>query len=317
MITECKGKGADTLWRRAQARDWLRAHTYRRRDRGLRNATIPSSQFRLVYRRFIGDFGQRPARRRESGLVTAGRKARDAMAQRRRGRRQLRRRAGQAACADRGLDHAGNAPEGCCAADTQTEGWGEAQARALGEGAVDALKSAGTGKRARRRDTGDGSVETEGKTARPRHKDALLAILEGIELWHSPDKTPMPRSRSTAISRTTRSAPAVSACGSGISFLRRRREQAGNRRSAEPCRTARPLRGAGARPLYIRHRHLDDRLYLDMADGSWRAVEIIAGDRQLIDRAPVKFIRSGHMLPLPVPVRPLASETSMGVQLIL
>jgi hypothetical protein len=61
MITECKGKGADTLWRRVQARDWLRAHTYCRWDRGLRNATIPSSQFRLVYRRFIDDLGAEAA----------------------------------------------------------------------------------------------------------------------------------------------------------------------------------------------------------------------------------------------------------------
>jgi putative DNA primase/helicase len=48
------------------------------------------------------------------------------------------------------------------AADAVSEGWDEARARALIEGGVDALKLARTGKRTRRHDPGDGSVETEG-----------------------------------------------------------------------------------------------------------------------------------------------------------
>jgi hypothetical protein len=57
MNAACRHKGGDTLWRRAQPRDWLRMHAFRRWDNGLRNATIPSSQFRAVYRRFVDELG--------------------------------------------------------------------------------------------------------------------------------------------------------------------------------------------------------------------------------------------------------------------
>jgi hypothetical protein len=47
---------------------------------------------------------------------------------------------------------------------------------------------------------------------------------------------------------------------------------------------------------------LDDRLYLDLADATWRAVEIDANGWRVIDNPPVRFRRAAGMKPLPVPV---------------
>ena len=47
----------------------------------------------------------------------------------------------------------------------------------------------------------------------------------------------------------------------------------------------------------------DGRIYLDLADESWRAVEIGADGWQVIMCPPVRFRRTAGMLPLPIPVR--------------
>jgi hypothetical protein len=44
------------------------------------------------------------------------------------------------------------------------------------------------------------------------------------------------------------------------------------------------------------------RVYLDLGDDAWRVVEVDADGWRLIDAAPVRFIRSRGMRPLPVPV---------------
>jgi putative DNA primase/helicase len=43
------------------------------------------------------------------------------------------------------------------------------------------------------------------------------------------------------------------------------------------------------------------KMYLDLGDATWRAVEITADSWTLIDRAPVKLLRSPSMRPLPAP----------------
>ena len=45
----------------------------------------------------------------------------------------------------------------------------------------------------------------------------------------------------------------------------------------------------------------DDRLYLDLGDATWRAVEIDATGWRVIDNPPVRFRRAAGMQPLPVP----------------
>jgi len=57
------------------------------------------------------------------------------------------------------------------------------------------------------------------------------------------------------------------------------------------------------RPVFLRVAEQDGRIYLDLADESWRAVEIGADGWQVITCPPVRFRRTAGMLPLPVPVR--------------
>jgi hypothetical protein len=57
------------------------------------------------------------------------------------------------------------------------------------------------------------------------------------------------------------------------------------------------------RPVHIRVGAQDGRLYLDLADTKWRAVEIASTGWRIIDNPPIHFRRAAGMLPLPEPVR--------------
>ena len=54
---------------------------------------------------------------------------------------------------------------------------------------------------------------------------------------------------------------------------------------------------------HIRVAQHDGKIYLDLADGSWRAVEVSAAGWRVIERAPAKFQRPRGMLALPEPRR--------------
>jgi hypothetical protein len=60
---------------------------------------------------------------------------------------------------------------------------------------------------------------------------------------------------------------------------------------------------APERIVHIRVGGLNDRLYLDLGDETWRAVEIDATGWRVIDNPPVRFRRSPGVLPLPTPVK--------------
>jgi hypothetical protein len=59
---------------------------------------------------------------------------------------------------------------------------------------------------------------------------------------------------------------------------------------------------APERIVYIRVGGLDGRIYLDLCDAAWRAVEIDSEGWRVIDTPPIRFRRSAGMLPLPIPV---------------
>ena len=56
------------------------------------------------------------------------------------------------------------------------------------------------------------------------------------------------------------------------------------------------------RIVHIRVGGLDGRLYLDLGDETWRAVEIEASGWRVIDNPPVRFRRASGMKPMPIPV---------------
>jgi hypothetical protein len=59
---------------------------------------------------------------------------------------------------------------------------------------------------------------------------------------------------------------------------------------------------APQREVHVRVGGLNGRLYLDLADDTWRAVEIDSAGWRIIEGPPVRFRRPAGMQPLPVPV---------------
>ena len=59
---------------------------------------------------------------------------------------------------------------------------------------------------------------------------------------------------------------------------------------------------APQRTVYLRVAEHDGRIYLDLADERWRAVEIRSDGWQVITHPPVRFRRAAGMLPLPLPI---------------
>ena len=55
--------------------------------------------------------------------------------------------------------------------------------------------------------------------------------------------------------------------------------------------------------VHVRVAEHNDRIYLDLADECWRAVEVGASGWRIVSAPPVRFIRTPGMLPLPVPER--------------
>jgi hypothetical protein len=57
------------------------------------------------------------------------------------------------------------------------------------------------------------------------------------------------------------------------------------------------------RPVFLRVAECDGKIYLDLCNDSWQAIEIDPDGWRLVDAPPVRFRRTPGMLPLPEPVR--------------
>jgi hypothetical protein len=67
---------------------------------------------------------------------------------------------------------------------------------------------------------------------------------------------------------------------------------------------ARALYSASQRhEVHLRVAEYEDKIFLDIGDDKWRAVEISAQGWRIVDSPPVRFRRTPGMLPLPIPVR--------------
>ncbi|MGH7113287.1 MAG: hypothetical protein ACREE9_02195, partial [Stellaceae bacterium] len=141
--------------------------------------------------------------------------------------------------------------------------------------------------------------------------------LEGVELWRSPDKIPYATIPIDGHFENHEIRARGFRLWLGHEFFKKTSAAASKQAIEEALTHAEALaifKGSEHAP-YIRHAHLGDRLYLDLADDRWRAIEIHAKGWKIVDQGPVKFTRSDHMLPLPEPVRPAPSETGVGAEL--
>jgi hypothetical protein len=151
--------------------------------------------------------------------------------------------------------------------------------------------------------------ETSGRG--PKQADVLIELAQTAELFHTPDGTGFAdlginghretwpiRSRgfrrwlARQFFEATQGAPSSEALQSALNVIE-----------------AKAHFDAPERIVHVRVGGLDGRLYLDLGDETWRAVEIDATGWRVIDNPPVRFRRAAGMQPLPMPERGGSVET--------
>jgi len=139
----------------------------------------------------------------------------------------------------------------------------------------------------------------------PKQADTLIELAQESELFHAPDATTFADLRVNGHRETW----PVRAKGFRRWLARRFFESTGGAPNAEALQSALNVIEAKAhfdgpeREVHIRISGLEGKLYLDLADEAWRAVEIGPRGWQVIDDPPVRFRRAAGMQPLPTPVR--------------
>lgn len=183
-------------------------------------------------------------------------------------------------------------PAGWDAADAAASGFTETQAQRLIAGARPVAATSATDqdspRRARRR--------------RPSQRDELMRYLDVVELWHDDaDRAfatfPVDRHREHATVRSARFRNWLT-----LQYL--------DDNETAPSKTALDEALNGTEALASRGKQYDaffrvaeheGRIYLDLCDDKWRAIECTKNGWAVVDQVPVKFIRREGMLPLPEP----------------
>ncbi len=138
----------------------------------------------------------------------------------------------------------------------------------------------------------------------PTQADILIDLAQTAELFHAPDGTGF---ADLDINGHRETWP-IRAKGFRRWLARRFFEATGGAPSSEALQSALNVIEAKAhfdapeRTVHVRVGGLDDRLYLDLGDQTWRAVEIDAAGWRVIDHPPVRFRRAAGMQALPAPV---------------
>jgi hypothetical protein len=138
----------------------------------------------------------------------------------------------------------------------------------------------------------------------PTQSDILIAIAQTADLFHTPDGTAFADVKVNAHRETL----AIRSKGFRgrltQSFLKatRRAPNSEGMESALSVIEAKAQFEASPRVVYMRVGELNGRLYLDLGDETWRAVEIDNAGWRVIHNPPVRFRRAAGMQPLPTPV---------------
>ena len=137
----------------------------------------------------------------------------------------------------------------------------------------------------------------------PTQADILIELAQSAELFHTPDGAGF---ADLDINGHRETWP-IRAKGFRRWLARRFYEETGGAPSSEALQSALNVIEAKAhfdapeRLVHIRVGGLDGRLYLDLGDETWRAVEIDATGWRVIDNPPVRFRRASGMKPMPIP----------------
>jgi hypothetical protein len=138
----------------------------------------------------------------------------------------------------------------------------------------------------------------------PTQADILIDLAQTAELFHAPDGTGF---ADLDINGHRETWP-IRAKGFRRWLARRFFEATGSAPSSEALQSALNVIEAKAhfdapeRTVHVRVGGLDGKLYLDLADHTWRALEVDATGWRVIDNPPVRFRRAAGMKALPAPV---------------
>lgn len=139
----------------------------------------------------------------------------------------------------------------------------------------------------------------------PTQADILIGLAQTAELFHTADGTGF----ADLDIRGHRETWPIRAKGFRRWLARNFFEDTDGAPSSEALQSALNVIEARAhfdapeRQVHIRVGGLDGRLYLDLGDETWQAVEIDATGWRVIDNPPVRFRRASGMRPMPIPVR--------------
>jgi hypothetical protein len=145
----------------------------------------------------------------------------------------------------------------------------------------------------------------------PTQADILIELAQSAELFHTPDRTGF---ADVDINGHRETWP-IRAKGFRRWLARRFFEATQGAPSSEALQSALNVIEAKAhfdapeRLVHVRVGELDGRLYLDLCDETWRAVEIVVTGWRVIDNPPVRFRRAAGMQPLPLPAPGGSVET--------
>ena len=138
----------------------------------------------------------------------------------------------------------------------------------------------------------------------PTQADILIGLAQTAELFHTADGAGF----ADLDIKGHRETWPIRAKGFRRWLARRFFEETGGAPSSEALQSALNVIEAKAhfdapeRQVHIRVGGLDGRLYLDLGDDIWRAVEIDATGWRVIENPPVRFRRASGMKPMPIPV---------------
>ena len=145
----------------------------------------------------------------------------------------------------------------------------------------------------------------------PTQADILIDLAQSVALFHAPDGSGY---ADLDINGHRETWP-IRAKGFRRWLARRFFEETGGAPSSEALQSALNVIEAKAhfdapeRQVHIRVGGLDGRLYLDLGDEAWRAIEIDATGWRIVDSPPIRFRRASGMKAMPIPVSGGSIET--------
>lgn len=144
--------------------------------------------------------------------------------------------------------------------------------------------------------------ETPGQ---PTVADLLVPqVLRELELFHTPDGEPYATLRRGGHRETHHVASQAFKdwLGDRLHVLMGRTLSGGTATAAVNTLRALAIRSTEpTRPVYLRYAEHDGKLYVDLANESWQAVEISPEGWKVVNESPVRFVRRGGMRAMPRP----------------